>query len=153
MLPADVQGPIGTGPEQVTGIVGTIVPSVLATVTGLIDTILGSLPFVGGTSAAAGGAFGLGGLLGGILGGGAHDRPGVGDIGSMHQRPARRPPRRRQRQRSGPGRRPGIGGIIGTVTGLINIAARRPPRRRGPGSRHMNHSGGPVGQLDALGHG
>jgi len=81
MLPAAVQGPLMQILNMVTSTVGTIVPSVLATVTGLIDTILGSLPFVGGTSSSTGGMFGLGGLLDGILGGGSGDLPG--GIGGM----------------------------------------------------------------------
>jgi len=54
MLPTAVQGPLAQVLGMVNGVVGTIVPSVLSTVTGLIDTILGSLPFVGGTTASAG---------------------------------------------------------------------------------------------------
>ena len=114
MLPAAVQGPLAQVLNMVNGVVGTIVPTVLNTVTGLIDTILGSLPFVGGTSASAGGAFGLGGLLGGILGGGGSDSLGGigglldGLLGGLFG--------------GGSGGSPvaGIGGIMSTVTGLLN---------------------------------
>jgi uncharacterized protein YqgV (UPF0045/DUF77 family) len=114
MLPAVIQGPLAQVLNMVNSVVGTIVPTVLTTVTGLIDTILGSLPFVGGTSAGAGGAFGLGGLLDGILGGGSADLGGIGGLldgllgglfggGSGGSTPAA-----------------GVGGILSTVTGLVN---------------------------------
>lgn len=115
MLPAAIQGPLAQVLNMVNSIVGTIVPTVLTTVTGLIDTIIGALPFVGGTTASAGGAFGLGGLLGDILGGGSTG--GLGGItgmldgllgglfggGSGGSSPVA-----------------GVGGILSTVTGLLN---------------------------------
>lgn len=116
MLPAVAQGPIGTVLDMVTSIVGTIVPSVLSTVTGLIDSVLGSLPFVGGASATGG--MGFGGLLDGLLGGGANNVPGgIGTmisnlLGSVLGGGA---------AAAGGGAAPaGIGGIIGSVTGLIS---------------------------------
>jgi hypothetical protein len=80
-LPAPVQGSMLQILNLVTSTVGTIVPSVLRTVTGLIDTILGSLPFVG-TAAGAGGLTGtFGGLLGAVTGGGQNALPG--DAGNI----------------------------------------------------------------------
>lgn len=64
MLPPMVAGPLTSVINLVQSTVGTIVPSVLDLCTGIIDTVLGSLPFVG----TAGAGFGLGGLLSGILG-------------------------------------------------------------------------------------
>ena len=115
ILPAAIQGPLAQVLNMVNSIVGTIVPTVLTTVTGLIDTIIGALPFVGGTTASAGGAFGLGGLLSGILGGASTG--GLGGItgmldgllgglfggGSGGSSPVA-----------------GVGGILSTVTGLLN---------------------------------
>ena len=76
MLPTAAQGPLMQILNLVTGTVGTIVPTVLQMVTGLIDTILGSLPFVG-TSAAGGGLAGMfGGLLAGVTDGGQSALPG-----------------------------------------------------------------------------
>jgi len=121
-LPVDVQAPIGTILSQVTGVFGQIAPSILSTITGLIDSIVGSLPIIGGG--------GLGGLLGGITAGGtvsggggsasgSATLPGVGDItgiissllgsvlgntgGDVSTNPVG-----------------SVTGIIGTVTGLIN---------------------------------
>jgi hypothetical protein len=117
MLPAAVQAPIAQILDVVTSTVGTIVPSVLTSVTGLVDTILGSLPFVGGTSASNGGLFGLGGLLDGIVGGGAGSLPGNfagtldGLLGGLFGGGS-----------TGGGSTPatgGIGGILGSVTGMI----------------------------------
>lgn len=64
LLPEVVRGPLTSILGQVQQTVGTLVPSVLSMVTGIIDTAMGSLPFIG----AAGGGFGLGQLLGGIVG-------------------------------------------------------------------------------------
>lgn len=61
MLPDAVAAPLSSIIGLVESTVGTIVPSVLDMCTGIIDTVLGSLPFVGAGT-------GLGGLLGGILG-------------------------------------------------------------------------------------
>lgn len=117
LLPTAVQGPLMQILNMVTSVVGTIIPSVLGTVTGLIDTILGSLPFVGGTSSSTGGMFGLGGLLDGILGGGSGALPGgIGGmldslLGGLFGGGS-----------TGGGSAPatgGISGIIGSVTGLI----------------------------------
>jgi hypothetical protein len=95
VLPTEAQAPLGTILSQVTGIVGTLVPSVLSTVTGLINSIIGSLPFVGGSASASasgsvstGGLGGLtgifSGLLGGVVGGGTTGAiPGTGNIGNM----------------------------------------------------------------------
>jgi hypothetical protein len=128
MLPAGVQGPIGSILDMVSSTVGTIVPSVLTTVTGLIDSVLGSLPFVGGTSATGGiaGLGDLGGLLGGILGGGTSAAGGLGGIGNIGNTitdllggifggtPAA------GGTTPAAGGIAGVGGIISTVTGLIN---------------------------------
>ncbi|MDP2712413.1 MAG: hypothetical protein Q8O56_14460 [Solirubrobacteraceae bacterium] len=116
LLPAAAQGPLAMVLDMVTSTVGTIVPTVLTTVTGLIDTIIGSLPFVGSASASGGGMFGLGGLLGGLVGGGSQSLPGgIGGIldgllGGLFG------------GGSGGGSSPvaGIGGIVNTVTGLIS---------------------------------
>jgi hypothetical protein len=115
MLPTAAQGPLSQILDSVIG-TGGIVPGVLQTVTGLIDTILGSLPFVGGTSSSAGtGLAGLGGLLGGIVGGGSQDLPGnfgsildnlLGGLFGGGSTPAT-------------GAVAGVGGIMSTVTGLI----------------------------------
>lgn len=118
MLPAVVQGPLAQVLNMVNSIVGTIVPTVLTTVTSLVDTILGSLPFVGGTSASPAGAFGLGGLLDGILGGGSSALPGGiggvldGLLGSLFGGGS-----------GSGGSAPAtgvVGGILSTVTGLLN---------------------------------
>jgi hypothetical protein len=78
LLPAEAQAPLGGILSQVTT-VGTLLPSLLSTVTGLIDTVLGSLPLPG---ASAGGLTGIfGGLLGGISGGGSASVPG--GVGAM----------------------------------------------------------------------
>jgi hypothetical protein len=109
MLPAAVQGPILQILNLVTNTVGTIVPTVLRTVTGLIDTILGSLPFVG-TSAGGGIPSSFGGLLGGVTGGGQNALPGdSGNIltdllGSLF---------------GGGSTAGGIGGIIGLISNLL----------------------------------
>jgi hypothetical protein len=118
MLPVGAQAPIGTILTQITGIVGDLVPSVLSTITGLIDTIIGSLPVVGGGTSGGGP---LGGLLGGIVGGapgaGTGNVPGVGNVSNMISDllggllgGA---------TGGGTGSGP-VGGIISTVTGLIN---------------------------------
>jgi hypothetical protein len=110
LLPTDAQAPLGGILSQATS-VGTLLPSVLSTVTGLIDTVLGSLPVVGGTGGGLTGLFG--GLLGGISGGGSASVPGgvgttIGNLlsglpggGSVG------------------GSVPAVGGIVGTVTNLI----------------------------------
>ena len=115
MLPTAVQGPLMQILDMVTSTVGTIVPTVLNTVTGLIDTILASLPFVGGTSATSGGMFGLGGLLDGLLGDSSSILPvnitGMLDglLGSLFGGGS-----------TTGGSTTGTGGILSTVTGLIN---------------------------------
>lgn len=68
MLPEFVRGPISQIVTLVQSTVGTIVPSVLSTVTGLLDTILGGLPIFGGTPAAGTGDSGDGSLLSGLFG-------------------------------------------------------------------------------------
>ncbi|MCA1679255.1 MAG: hypothetical protein LC777_10085 [Actinobacteria bacterium] len=111
MLPAAVQGPILQILNLVTSTVGTIVPSVLRTVTGLIDTILGSLPFVG-TSAGGGGLSSMfGGLLGGVTGGGPSALPG--DTGNFLTNLL-------SSLFGGGSTAGGIGGIISSILGLIN---------------------------------
>jgi hypothetical protein len=123
MLPASAQTPLGTILDMVNSTVGTIVPSTLTTVTGLIDSVLASLPFVGGTSATGG--FGLGGLLDGIVGGGAKNVPGgvgttINDLlggllgGGKAQAVGTAP------AAGGVAGLPGIGGILNSVTGMIN---------------------------------
>jgi len=115
MLPAVVQGPLAQVLNMVNSIVGTIVPTVLSTVTSLIDTIIGALPFVGGTTASAGGAFGLGGLLSGILGGASTGGLGGitgmldGLLGSLFGGGS-----------GGSSPVAGVGGILSTVTGLLS---------------------------------
>lgn len=119
MLPAVAQGPLSSILGMVSGTVGEIVPSVLPTITGLIDSVLGSLPFVTQTATAGLGMFGnlLGGLvgpatenvpggigsmisnlLGGLFGGGTTAAAGGGSTGPIA----------------------GIGGILNSVTGMIN---------------------------------
>jgi hypothetical protein len=117
MLPVGAQVPIGTIVTQVVGMVTGLVPSVLATVTGLINTIIGGLPIVGGVGGGTAGGGIFGGLLGGIVGGGAGagagNVPGAAGIGNMITDllgglvPG------------GTGSSP-VGGIVSTVTGLIN---------------------------------
>jgi hypothetical protein len=128
MMPEAAQAPLGTILDMVTSTVGTIVPGVLATVTGLIDSVLGSLPFVGGTSAT--GSFGLGGLLGGLVGGGADSVPGGfgttisnllgglfgGGAGQAGTTPKPGGPTPAVGGLLGGG----IGGILNSVTGIIN---------------------------------
>lgn len=67
MLPAVARGPMSSALALLQSTVGTIVPSVLNLVSGLIDSIIGALPFVGKASAGPG-LFGLGGLIGSLLG-------------------------------------------------------------------------------------
>jgi hypothetical protein len=121
MLPTEAQAPLGSILTQVTGLVGNLIPSVLSTVTGLIDTIIGSLPIVGGGS-ATGATSGLGGitgifsgLLGGIVGGGTGTGsvPGVGDVGNIISDLL-------GGLFGGTGSANPVGGILSTVTGLIN---------------------------------
>jgi hypothetical protein len=85
MFPTAAQGPLSTILDMVNSTVGTIVPSVLTSITGLIDSVLSSLPFVGGTSAtgAIPGIGNLGGLLGGMLGGGTSNAGPFAGIESM----------------------------------------------------------------------
>ena len=115
ILPAAIQGPLAQVLNMVNSIVGTIVPTVLTTVTSLIDTIIGALPFVGGTAASAGGAFGLGGLLSGILGGASTGGLGAitgmldGLLGGLFGAGS-----------GGSSPVAGVGGILSTVTGLLN---------------------------------
>ena len=121
MLPEQAQAPLATILDIVNSTVGTIVPSTLTTVTGLIDSVLSSMPFVGGTSAT--GSFGLGGLLGGIVGDGATTVPGgtaiTGLLGGLLGDDSA------QADDSAPAAvgvtgLPGVGGIINSVTGIIN---------------------------------
>lgn len=118
MLPTAVQGPLMQILDMVTSTVGTIVPSVLNTVTGLIDTILGSLPFVGGTSSSTSAMFGLGGLLDGILGGGSGDLPG--GIGGMLDSLLGGLFGGGSTGGTTGGPVGAVSGIVGSVTGLIN---------------------------------
>ena len=120
-LPTEAQAPVGGILGIVTSITGTLIPGVLSTVTGLLDSILGSLPFVGGGS-GGGGLFG--GLLGNLLGGGESNAGGIGalisnllgsvfggaDIGGSPGDPG-----------TGTGTTPagGISGIIATILNLI----------------------------------
>ncbi|MGH2943201.1 MAG: hypothetical protein ACRDLN_10580 [Solirubrobacteraceae bacterium] len=119
MMPVAAQAPMSQVLSVVNASIGTFVPSVLQTVTGLVDTILGSLPFVGGTSATSGGSglSGLGGLLDGIVGGGAQSLPGnFGGmldnlLGGLFGGGS-----------AGTGSTPaagGVGGILSNVTGMI----------------------------------
>jgi hypothetical protein len=89
LMSADAQAPLGNILTQVTGISGSILPGVLSTITGLINSVIGALPIVGGGS-AAGATAGLGGitgifsgLLGGLVGGSAGTIPGTGDVGNV----------------------------------------------------------------------
>lgn len=76
LLPPAAQAPLGTILDMVTSTAHDITPEVLTTATGLIDSVLGSLPFAG-TTATAG--FGLGGMLDGLVGDGAATVPdGIG---------------------------------------------------------------------------
>jgi hypothetical protein len=123
LLPAAAQAPLSTILDMVTSTVGTLVPSILTTVTGLIDSVLGSLPFAGGTSATGG--FGLGGLLGGLVGGGANSVPGgigttisnlLGGLLGGGTTPAAG-----STPATGPtAGLPGIGGILNSITGMIS---------------------------------
>jgi len=109
------QAPMSQVLSVVNASIGTFVPSVLQTVTGLVDTILGSLPFAGGTPATSGGPSGLGGLLDGIVGGGTQSLPGnfggiLDDLlGGLFG------------GGSAGGSTPavGVGGILNSVTGMI----------------------------------
>lgn len=101
-LPAAVAGPLGTILDTVQGVigdvVGTVIPSVLQTVTGLVDTVLGCLPFAG---AAAGGT-GLGALFGGLL------KPGKGAAGEPGE--------------AGQSLIPGLGNFQNMISGLLGTA-------------------------------
>jgi hypothetical protein len=130
MLPTAAQAPLSTILDMVTSTVGTIVPSILTTVTGLIDSVLGSLPFVGGTSATAG-SFGLGGLLGGLVGGGAETVPGgigttisnlLGGLlgGGSAPAGATTPAGTTTPAAGGIAGIPVVGGILNSVTGMIS---------------------------------
>lgn len=113
MLPSEAQAPLGGLLSQVTS-VGTLLPSALSTVTGLIDTVLGSLPVAGGSAGGLTGIFG--GLLGGISGVGSASVPGA--VGTMISSLL-----------SGllggagsgdvVGSVPAVGGVVSTVTNLI----------------------------------
>lgn len=82
MLPAPAQGPLQQVLTMATQASGTMMPTMLSTFTGLIDTILGSLPFTKQGSAGAGGLTGqFGGLLGNITGDGQSALPG--DTGNI----------------------------------------------------------------------
>ena len=125
MLPTEAQAPLGAILTQVTGLVGTLVPSVLSTVTGLIDSIISSLPIVGGGS-ATGATAGLGGITGMLQRPARRHRRrrrghGLDPGRRRHRQHHQQPPRRRARRRRGwqHGRSP-IGGVISTVTNLIN---------------------------------
>jgi hypothetical protein len=136
MMPEAAQAPLGAILDMVTSTVGTILPSVLTTVTGLIDSVLGSLPFVGRPTAT--GSFGLGGLLGGLVGDGADNVPGGfgttisnllgGLFGGGAGQPGGTTPKPAGTTPAGSGTTPatggllggGIGGIINSVTGIIN---------------------------------
>jgi hypothetical protein len=123
MLPTAAQGPLGTILDMVNSTVGRIVPSTLTTVTGLIDSVLRSLPFVGGTSAT--GSFGLGGLLDGIVGDGAPTVPGgvgttISDLLGGLLGGGSAPAGGTTPAAGGIAGLPGIGGILNSVTGMIN---------------------------------
>jgi hypothetical protein len=116
LLPPAAQGPLAAILDKVTSAEGNIVPDVLTTVTGLIDSILGSLPFAGGTTAT--GSFGLGGLLDGLVGDGAETVPGgagttisnlLGGVLGGGSAPA-----------GSTAPATGAGGILTSVTGMIN---------------------------------
>jgi hypothetical protein len=118
MMPPEAQAPLGSVLTAITGITGTLIPSVLSTITGLIDSIIGSLPIVGNGSApgaaAVGGLDGIfGGLLSGIVGGGTGTIPGGGNVGNMITDLLG------GLLGGGSGANP-VGGIMATVTGLIN---------------------------------
>jgi hypothetical protein len=108
LLPSALQGPLGTILDMVSSTLGTIVPGVLATVTGLVDQLLGSLPFVG-----AGAQGGLGNLLGGILGGGSSPGAGIPDLSGLLAGLF-------PQGSSGGGPVAGIGGLISSITGMIS---------------------------------
>jgi hypothetical protein len=128
MMPAAAQAPLGAILDMVTSTVGTIVPSVLTTVTGLVDSVLSSLPFVGRPTAA--GSFGLGGLLGGIVGDGAGNVPGGfgttisnllgGLFGGGAGQSGTTPTNGGTTPATGGLLGGGIGGIINSVTGIID---------------------------------
>ncbi|MEA2233971.1 MAG: hypothetical protein QOD83_3787 [Solirubrobacteraceae bacterium] len=120
LMSSTVQGPLSQILATVTqvGSAGSILPSVLnsasalSTITGLISTVLGALPVAGGVAGAGGLTSTLTGLLGGITGAGGGVLPGnlgatlsslLGGITG-----------------GGAGSIPGVGGVLSTVTGLIN---------------------------------
>jgi hypothetical protein len=122
MMPTEAQAPMGSILSSVAGITGTLIPSVLSTITGLIDTIIGSLPIVGGGTGAGAPAVGslgglFGGLLGGIVGSGTGTVPGAGNIGNMITDLLGG---LLGGDGSGGTSANPIGGIMATVTGLIN---------------------------------
>ena len=129
LLPVAAQAPLSTILDMVTSTVGTLVPSILTTVTGLIDSVLGSLPFVGGTSATGG--FGLGSLLSGLVGGGANSVPGgigttignmlSGLLGGGSTPPTGTTPPTGSTPATGPiAGLPGIGAVLNSITGMIS---------------------------------
>ena len=114
MLPSAVQGPLATIINIVSSTAGTLVPSVLSTITGLVDQILGSLPFVG-----TGSQGGLGNLLGGILGGGSTPGAGIPDISGLLS--GLFPGQGSSGGASGGGGPvAGVGGLVSSITAMIS---------------------------------
>jgi hypothetical protein len=113
MLPAPAQGPMTQVLKMGTQTSGAMMPTALSTITGLIDTILGSLPFAHGSAGSGGLASVFGGLLGGVTGGGQGALPGdTGNILSTLLRELFG-----GGSTSGPG---ATGGLIGRIMELIN---------------------------------
>ena len=115
MLPSAVQGPLATIINIVSSTAGTLVPSVLSTITGLVDQILGSLPFVG-----TGSQGGLGNLLGGILGGGSTPGAGIPDISGLLSGLFPGQGSSGGGASGGGGPAAGLGGLISSITGMIS---------------------------------
>jgi hypothetical protein len=112
MLPAPAQGPMTQVLNMGTQTSGTMMPAALSTVTGLIDTILGSLPFIHG-SAGSGLTNVFGGLLGGVTGTGQGALPG--DTGNILSKLLS------ELFGGGSASEPGAtGGLIGRIMELIN---------------------------------
>jgi hypothetical protein len=123
MMASTVQGPLSQILASVSqvGSTGSILPAVLSntsvlnTVTGLINTVLGSLPVVGGGS-VGGLPSTLSGLLGGLTSGSGGLLPGnLGNtlnslLGGLTGHATN----------GGTVHYPGVGGIVSTVTGLID---------------------------------
>jgi hypothetical protein len=113
MLPAPAQAPMTQVLTMGTQAHATTMAAALSTVTGLIDTILGSLPFTKGPAGASSPANVFGGLLGDLTGGGQSALPG--DSGNLLSTLMR------ELFGSGSAAAPdGIGGIISRIMEFIN---------------------------------